>query len=161
MPQDPSSGFRKSLRFITGQGTSSLEARLALSRKIVPAVSAACRRRFLPIDFSAPGQVRITDCGTVRLIVKTQSQAYRMKNLLPTLRKAVETALGEPVAGLEIAVNPELGKGLSGPEAPMGTPRKPNPAAAAAIRERAGRLPEGSVTRRSLEELADALEERS
>ena len=154
-------GFQRSLRFLNSdeQGMDSLELRLAVSRRILPALNRICERRFLCISFTSPGQVFVSPDGAVRLIVKDQSQVYQLKNLLPTLRREVEKACGFPVPEITVGVNPGLHESLSGrTETATGEPRKANPDAAAAIREKARALPEGSVTRKSLESLAESLE---
>ena len=89
-------GFQRSLRFLNSdeQGMDSLELRLAVSRRILPALNRICERRFLRISFTSPGQVFVSPDGSVRLIVKDQSQVYQLKNLLPTLHREVEKASG-------------------------------------------------------------------
>ena len=154
-------GFQRSLRFLNSdeQGMDSLELRLAVSRRILPALNRICERRFLRISFTSPDQVFVSPDGSVRLIVKDQSQVYQLKNLLPTLHREVEKACGFPVPEITVGVNPGLHESLSSrAETATGDPRKANPDAAAAIREKARALPEGSVTRKSLESLAESLE---
>ena len=154
-------GFQRSLRFLNSdeQGMDSLELRLAVARRILPALNRICARRFLRISFTSPGQVFVSPDGAVRLIVKDQSQVYQLKNLLPTLHREVEKACGFPVPEITVGVNPGLHESLSSrAETATGDPRKANPDAAAAIREKARGLPEGSVTRKSLESLAESLE---
>ena len=103
-------GFQRSLRFLNSdeQGMDSLELRLAVSRRILPALNRICERRFLRISFTSPGQVFVSPDGAVRLIVKDQSQVYQLKNLLPTLRREVEKACGFPVPEITVGVNPGL-----------------------------------------------------
>ena len=101
-------GFQRSLRFLNSdeQGMDSLELRLAVSRRILPALNRICERRFLRISFTSPGQVFVSPDGSVRLIVKDQSQVYQLKNLLPTLHREVEKACGFPVPEITVGVNP-------------------------------------------------------
>lgn len=92
--------------------------------------------------------------------MKDQSQVYQLKNLLPTLHREVEKACGFPVPEITVGVNPGLHESLSSrAETATGEPQKMQTRdAAAAIREKARALPEGSVTRKSLESLAESLE---
>ena len=103
-------GFQRSLRFLNSdeQGMDSLELRLAVSRRILPALNRICERRFLRISFTSPGQVFVSPDGSVRLIVKDQSQVYQLKNLLPTLHREVEKACGFPVPEITVGVNPRI-----------------------------------------------------
>ena len=77
-------GFQRSLRFLNSdeQGMDSLELRLAVSRRILPALNRICERRFLRISFTSPGQVFVSPDGSVRLIVKDQSQVYQLRLIL-------------------------------------------------------------------------------
>lgn len=120
-------GFQRSLRFLNSdeQGMDSLELRLAVSRRILPALNRICERRFLRISFTSPGQVFVSPDGSVRLIVKDQSQVYQLKNLLPTLHREVEKACGFPVPEITVGVNPGLHESLSSrAETATGDPRK-------------------------------------
>ena len=129
-----------------------------ISRQIAQLVSRLCARRRLRVSFDSPGQVFIRGEGCLHLVVKTQAQAYQLRNLLPTIQREIEQAFGARSLEVKITVCPSLHDGLARDPGPAGDPRQPNPKAAAAMREKASRLPAGSRLRESLEELARSLE---
>lgn len=143
-------------RRIGAGGLARLSDRLALAKRIARTVEGVCERRRLRASFSSPGQAVLTEDGALRLVVRTQAQAYQLRNMLPTIEAELSRSFAIP-GGIRIAVNPALGDPLGPEPEPPGKPRSPNPEAAAAMLEKAKRLPEGSRVREALESLAASL----
>ncbi len=153
------SALTQSRQFFGSTGDAKKVSRqIALARRIAPIVEKVCHDRFVRLSFSSPGQVHPTENGKLRLVVSSSAQAYRLKNLLPSIRLAIETQTGFLPEDIEVAVNPEIGTPLTQTETAAGIPRRANPEAAKRMREKAERLPEGSVLRKALEDLASSLE---
>lgn len=140
-------------------GLGLLDRKIAASRQIARVVSRVCAKRGLRVLLEGPSQVFIKDDGSIHLIVKTTAQAYQLRNMMPSIRREIEEAFPIQTDEIKVTVCPSLHEGLARPAPPAGKPRLANPRAAAEMREKAKRLPEGSRLRESLETLAESLED--
>ncbi|MDL2058635.1 hypothetical protein MUN46_001515 [Mesosutterella sp. AGMB02718] len=150
--------LRRPFRYLSA--SRGLGSRLRAAQEVSRVVEEACAGRRLRVRFSGPGQAVLLEGGALRLVVRTPSEAYQIRNVMPTIRAALERAFGGAVRSVSVSVNPALHDPLpSGGDAPQGEPRLPSPKAAREALEKAKRLPEGSRIRESLENLARSLED--